>query len=193
MLLDWGLHNQINEAETLLENLLQFCQIYAARRENEGKSIEELRGMVEMNWTDKIIEVFLNAKKEQKTQDMSPRLLDLLSKFNAKEEFKYCFVNEHLQRNFENYTDFKEDQIEAAKAHGKEGISAEEAQNKLIEITKELCRLEDVKKQRKKDKISAEIDLQAMTQNMPDKVDTNQPGRKKKYKIRTVSKLDFRL
>ena len=34
-----------------------------------------------------------------------------------------------------------------------------------MEKTKELCRLEDMKKQRKKDKESAEIDLQAMTQN----------------------------
>ena len=176
MLVDWGLHNQIDEAETMLENLLQFCPIYAGEEENEDKSIEDLRGMVEMEWTNKIIEVFLNAKKEQKTQDMAERLIDLLSKFNAKEDFKYFFGNEHLERNFKKYAKFKEDQLEAAEAHGKGGISAEEARNQLVEKTNELCRLEDIKKQRKKDKESAEIDLKEM--NKPEDGDTNTPGKK---------------
>ena len=178
MLMDWGLHNQMDEAKTMLENLLQFCPIHAGEEENQDKSIEDLRGMVEMEWTNKIIDIFLNARKEQKTQDMVERLIDLLSKFNAKENFQYCFGNDHLERNFKNYAKFKEDQLEAAKAHGKGGISAEEAQNQLVEKTKELCRLEDIKKQRKKDKESAAIDLQEMTRNRSEEGDTNMPGKK---------------
>lgn len=88
MLIDWGLHNKMDEAETLLENLLQYCPIYAQECEGEDCSIEDLRGKVEMNWMEKIANIFRNAHNEQNTQDMAPRLLNLLARFNTKEDFK---------------------------------------------------------------------------------------------------------
>ena len=88
MLIDWGLHNKMDEAETLLENILQYCQIYAEECEDEDCSIEDLRGRVEMNWTEKIVNIFRNAHNEHNTQDMEARLIRLLSRFNAKEDFK---------------------------------------------------------------------------------------------------------
>ena len=88
MLIDWGLHNKMDEAETLLENILLYCPIYAEECESENYSIEDLKGMVEMQWTEKIVEIFRNTRRESKTQNMAPRVFDLLARFNAKEDFK---------------------------------------------------------------------------------------------------------
>ena len=88
LLLDLGNSLEMEEAEILLDNLLDFCGFYAKLESNKEKSKEELVGSAEVEWTGRLQEVFHNATKLRKTQDMHVLVKDVLSKFNHKHDYK---------------------------------------------------------------------------------------------------------
>ena len=90
LLIDLGnsLEQPLEEARILQKNLCQFCSIFAARESNRDKSPEELIGMVEVEWTHKLQDLFHNASQARNAQDMPPLLKNTMSKFNAKHDFK---------------------------------------------------------------------------------------------------------
>lgn len=83
-----GLEKPLEEAKVLVENLYQFCSIFAARESNLEKSNEDLVGLAEVEWTYKLQVLFHNASQARNTQDMPPLLKETMSKFNDQHEFK---------------------------------------------------------------------------------------------------------
>ena len=78
----------MEEAEVLLDNLLQFCGFYANWESNQDKSREELVGAADLEWSGRLQIIFHNATILQKTQNMNTLLKDVMAKFNSQHEFK---------------------------------------------------------------------------------------------------------
>ena len=81
----------MEEAEVLLDNLLEFCGFYVSWDSNKDKPREELLGAAEIVWSGRLQSIFHNATILQKTQDMNTLLKDLMAKFNSQHEFKVNF------------------------------------------------------------------------------------------------------
>ena len=88
LLLDLGSSLEMEEAEVLLDNLLEFCGFYVNWESNQDKSREELLGAAEIAWSSRLQSIFHNANILQKTQDMNTLLKDLMAKFNSQHDFK---------------------------------------------------------------------------------------------------------
>ena len=90
LLVDLGnsLETPLEESRVLLENLCQFCSIFANWSTNRQKSAEELIGPAEMEWTKRLLEIFNNLTKARNTHDLPPLLKEVMSKFNAQHDFK---------------------------------------------------------------------------------------------------------
>ena len=88
LLLDLGSSFEMEEADILLDNLLEFCGFYATLESNQDKSKEELMGSAEVEWTGRLQTIFHNAAILKRTQDMHTLIKDVLSKFNDKHDYK---------------------------------------------------------------------------------------------------------
>ena len=88
LLLDFGSSLEMEEAEILLDNLLEFCGFFANLETNKDKSLEQLVGSAEVEWCSRLQEIFHNAAKRRNTQDMDTLVKDLMAKFNRQHEYK---------------------------------------------------------------------------------------------------------
>ena len=88
LLVDVGKIVEMKEAETLLENLCQFCSKFRNKVFNKGKLPNEMLGPAEVAWTTSIQGIFKNIHAKKRTMDLDPRVKELMSKFNAQHEFK---------------------------------------------------------------------------------------------------------
>ena len=88
LLIDYGISQKLEESSKLLKNLRQWCTIFASLPANQEKSEEELQGLIEVDWTTRLCEMFHNLRLARRTQDVSPRLTDLLARFNGAHGFK---------------------------------------------------------------------------------------------------------
>lgn len=83
----------MEEAEILLNNLLEFCGFYVNKECNMDKSREDLLGAAEVEWCRRLQDVFHNTSNPKNTPDMPPLLKDTMAKFNSKHEFKVLLLN----------------------------------------------------------------------------------------------------
>ena len=202
LLIDYGISQNVEESSKLLKNLRQCCTIFASLVNNQEKSDEELQGLIEVDWTTRLCQMFHNLRLERRTQDLSPRLTDLLARFNAAHDFKvnnskfrtpllfyflqYFFGNDKLLGVLKNYMEYKDGQLSRAREHGERGVPAEEALDNLSKQTKELAQKEKDRREREKQKRSAQIDLEALERQALAEKRSNMPG---KPKFRTSSKI----
>ena len=96
LLIDLGSSLEMDEAETLLGNLCDFCGFFVNSESNKDKTREELLGSAEVEWLTRLQMIFHNATIIQNTQDMPALLKEVMAKFNSQHEFKvslYDFVN----------------------------------------------------------------------------------------------------
>ena len=91
MLIDLGSSFDMPEAGTLLQNLKEYCSIFAQSAMNQEKSPLELCGLVEQSWTSKILEGFHNLTKKH-IRTVTLTLTDLLAKFNDLHDYKVEFL-----------------------------------------------------------------------------------------------------
>ena len=192
LLIDYGISQKVEESSKLLKNLRQWCTIFASLATNQEKSDEELQGLIEVDWTSRLCQMFHNLRIERRTPDLGPRMTDLLSRFNAGHDFKvintkfrtpvlYCyfkyfFGNQNVLRVLKNYMEFKDGQLSRAKEHGKRGIPAEEALDNLAKQTQELVQKEKDRREREKLKRSAQIDMEALERQALAEKTTDMPG-----------------
>lgn len=87
-MIDLGISLKLEDAETLLANLVEFCSIFANLDSNKDKSPAVLLGLAEVAWTTKLQMIFHNQTITQNTMDMPPRLKELMSKFNANHDYE---------------------------------------------------------------------------------------------------------
>lgn len=93
LLIDLGSSLEMEEAETLLDNLYEFCGFFVNWESNIGKSREELLGSAEVEWLTRLQMIFHNATIAQNNQQMPPLVKEVLARFNSQHEFK---VNKFL-------------------------------------------------------------------------------------------------
>ena len=78
----------MEEAETLLDNLYEFCGFFGNWESNRDKSREELLGSAEVEWLTRLQMIFHNATIAQNNQHMPPLVKEVLARFNSQHEFK---------------------------------------------------------------------------------------------------------
>ena len=88
LLIDYGISQKVEESSKLMKNLRQWCTIFASLETNKEKSDEELQGLIEVDWTSRLCEIFHNLRLARRTQDVSPRMTDLLARFNGLHGYK---------------------------------------------------------------------------------------------------------
>ena len=95
MLIDLGSSFDMPESQTLLQNLKEYCSIFAhseeARQTHKDKSPSELCGLVEQSWTEKLLRGFHNLTLKN-VRTVSVTLTDLLAKFNNLNDYKVYFL-----------------------------------------------------------------------------------------------------
>lgn len=96
LLIDLGSSLEMEEAETLLDNLCEFCVFFVKWDSNGEKSREQLLGSAEVEWLSRLQSTFHNARILQNTQDMPPLLKDVMAKFNSQHDFKVIY--KYLER-----------------------------------------------------------------------------------------------
>lgn len=96
LLIDYGISQKVEESSKLLKNLRQWCTIFASLEANQEKSEMELQGLIEVDWTSRLCKIFDNLRLERRTQDLSPRLTDLLARFNGDHDFKVIKTKKNI-------------------------------------------------------------------------------------------------
>ena len=185
----------MEEAEILLDNLLEFCSFYVNKDYNKDKSSEDLLGAAELEWSGRLQDIFHNTSMPKNTQDMPPLLKDVMAKFNSQHDFKvnslniknslkmkvlkYCFGNSNLVRVFKHYMKHQVSQSQAAK-YLTEGtsITVQEMADKMGSRLHEMVVNEKEKKQRDKDQRSLEAEKEGIRRQLERRlVEEESPGK----------------
>ena len=87
-LFDFGSNLEMEECDVLKNNLLEYCSILRFEDENHRLDDEDLLGLAEKNWTEKLGSLINNLQNENLTTDFGERMKDLFARFNAKHHFK---------------------------------------------------------------------------------------------------------
>ena len=88
MLVDLGLHLEMEEAQVLIRNLLQLCTILGNHEAVKDYSEEEMIGVAELQWTSRLACLTHTLQSEQSTSDVNDRLKFIFGNFNKLHDFK---------------------------------------------------------------------------------------------------------
>ena len=176
LLVDFGNSLQMEEAKTLLENLCQFCSLFVNDESNRGKTPEELIGPAELKWASRLHDIFHNVSGKY-TLNMGARLNNLMSNFNAKHNFKYCFGNKDLKSVWEELVKHQKTQFEAVERLAQEDcITGAEGIQQVTERIHQCISKKKDEERRAKESRSCEIDRVAFAKTAVQRL-AEEPGR----------------
>ena len=85
MMIDYGMTLNMEEAQELYRNLMEYCSFLTYEDKVADKTDQEKIGIAEIDWTEKLLDVI---KTLQRANDCSERLKHLLAAFNFKHQYE---------------------------------------------------------------------------------------------------------
>ena len=85
MLIDYGSSLNMEDAEILIQNLMEQCCIAPNMTKYKLVPSDELKIIIENDWIERIAQIFDNASKIANTQGLPSVFTELLATFNEKQ------------------------------------------------------------------------------------------------------------